>query len=206
MKPIFQMALSRGVFRTYAEKPEFDIRRIHQVHGDKVIELGTSENSEQIKADGMAVIESGTLNDVLCIITADCLPIAIEGEKGVAMVHAGWRGVHANILSSPMIKKIVPTNFFIGPHIGPLSYEVGSEFKEHFPDGGLVTELENKLYFNLALAAIGQINSLYPKASVSCSGICTFCDNNFHSYRRNNTTQRNFNVYIPNHLVAQLSP
>ncbi len=47
-------------------------------------------------ADGQATNLRGVAPMVL---TADCVPIAIAGDGAVAMLHAGWRGLAANIVA-----------------------------------------------------------------------------------------------------------
>lgn len=60
------------------------------------------------------------------VFVADCLPIALAGPGGVAMVHGGWRGLAAGIVG----RGVEPTGAraaAIGPGIGPCCFEVGEE-------------------------------------------------------------------------------
>ncbi|MEA2155966.1 MAG: purine-nucleoside/S-methyl-5-thioadenosine phosphorylase / adenosine deaminase, partial [Solirubrobacteraceae bacterium] len=81
----------------------FGIPRDHwlepkQVHGaavERVTELPAAD-AEPPEADGIAT----TLEDVAAVVvTADCLPVALVAPEAVAMIHAGWRGLAANVLT-----------------------------------------------------------------------------------------------------------
>ena len=60
------------------------------------------------------------------MFVADCLPIAIAGPDGVAMLHGGWRGLAAGIVGDGA-ERVGGTAAAIGPGIGPCCYEVGEE-------------------------------------------------------------------------------
>ena len=47
------------------------------------------------KCDGLYTAKKG---NILCVKTADCVPILIHSEIGVGAIHAGWRGLSKNIL------------------------------------------------------------------------------------------------------------
>ena len=67
----------------------------------------------------------------LVIATADCLPIIVEGDVSVAVLHAGWRGVAAGIIAAGLAAMAelgdTPRRAAIGPSIGPCCYEVGDD-------------------------------------------------------------------------------
>jgi len=69
-------------------------------------------------------------------MSADCLPIALarvgKGLPGVAVLHAGWRGVLAGIVTAGVHALGGRVHAAIGPAIGPCCYEVGSEVAEPF--------------------------------------------------------------------------
>ena len=70
-------------------------------------------------------------------MSADCLPIAIArvGESvrpGVAVLHAGWRGLLSGIVAEGVRALGGRMHAAIGPAIGPCCYEVGSEVAEPF--------------------------------------------------------------------------
>jgi copper oxidase (laccase) domain-containing protein len=63
-----------------------------QVHGRSLIEVGPADAGVLGEADGLLARRPGP---VLGILTADCAPVVLAGEGGVAVLHAGWRGVLA---------------------------------------------------------------------------------------------------------------
>ncbi len=80
------------------------------------------------KVDGHVVREPGLAP---LVFTADCLPVALSGPGGVAMLHCGWRGLAAGIVSAGA-KAVAATAAAIGPGIGPCCYEVGPEVLDAF--------------------------------------------------------------------------
>ncbi len=69
------------------------------------------------------------------VFVADCLPVALAGPGGVAMLHCGWRGLAAGIVRGGA-EAVGATHAAIGPGIGPCCYEVGEEVLEAFDDLG----------------------------------------------------------------------
>jgi polyphenol oxidase len=67
---------------------------------------------------------------------ADCLVIALarrNGDRpGVAVVHAGWRGLLAGVVESAVTTLGGRVDAVIGPSIGPCCYEIGTEVAERF--------------------------------------------------------------------------
>ena len=64
-------------------------------------------------------------------MSADCLPIALarvgDGRPGVAVLHAGWRGLLAGVVAEGVRALGGRSHAAIGPAIGPCCYEVGSD-------------------------------------------------------------------------------
>jgi YfiH family protein len=58
------------------------------------------------------------------VMVADCLPIALAGHRGVAMLHGGWRGLATGIVERG-VEAIGAEAAAIGPGIGACCYEVG---------------------------------------------------------------------------------
>jgi YfiH family protein len=69
--------------------------------------------------------------------SADCLPIAIArrgGERRLAVVHAGWRGLAEGVVATAVAAVGGETAAAIGPAIGPCCYEVGPEVSSRFDE------------------------------------------------------------------------
>jgi YfiH family protein len=75
------------------------------------------------EADGHVVTAPGLAP---LVFTADCLPVALSGLGGAAMLHCGWRGLAAGIVAAGA-EAVGATDAAIGPGIGPCCYEVGDE-------------------------------------------------------------------------------
>jgi YfiH family protein len=69
-------------------------------------------------------------------MSADCLPIALarvgQARPAVAVLHAGWRGLLADIVAEGVRALGGRTHAAVGPAIGPCCYEVGAEVAEPF--------------------------------------------------------------------------
>lgn len=191
MKMAYLENLNRGRFETWTEKPEVDFHHVTQVHGVDIVSLETLPT----EADGiMASWED--FNQPLSIKTADCFPILIEGEKGVIHLHAGWRGLASGILERPEISMIHPQRVLIGPSIHSCCFEVSRDFKDNFQDSSHFSEREGKLFFDLQMEAKSRLRKIFSHLLIDIAPMCTCCDERFHSYRRDKTTQRNWNLYI----------
>jgi YfiH family protein len=112
---------------------------------------------------------------------ADCLPVALAGENGVAMLHCGWRGMAAGIVDRGA-GEVRARAAAIGPGIGRCCYEVGGEVLEHF--SGLGDGIADGRMLDLVEVA----RRLLERAGVTevqDSGLCTSCEAElFYSHRR----------------------
>jgi YfiH family protein len=147
-----------------------------QVHGTRLIRQPSSEQLPE--ADGHVVTEPGPAPMVLA---ADCLPVALHGPAGLAMVHAGWRGLAGGILGAAA-EAVEAETAAIGPGIGPCCYEVGDEVLEAFGDlgegavAGRMLDLPEVARRRLAEAGVARVES---------AGLCTSCERElFFSHRR----------------------
>jgi polyphenol oxidase len=163
-----------------------------QVHGTELIDHRRGEpargsfgtpgvqgaRGELPQADGHLVNEPGL---AALVFAADCLPVALRGPGGVAMVHAGWRGLAGGILAAAAAA-IEATEAAIGPGIGPCCYQVGEEVLEAFADlgeglaSGRMLDLPEAARRSLAGAGVERVQS---------AGLCTSCAPElFYSHRR----------------------
>jgi len=115
------------------------------------------------------------------VFTADCLPVALSGPGGVAMLHCGWRGLAAGIIAKGA-EAIGATDAAVGPGIGPCCYEVGDEVLGAFSGLGAgiaegpMLDLSEVAVRLLAEAGVGK---------VAVAGLCTSCEVDlFFSHRR----------------------
>jgi purine-nucleoside/S-methyl-5'-thioadenosine phosphorylase / adenosine deaminase len=135
-------------------------------------------------------------NVALLVRTADCLPVALAGEGVVAIVHAGWRGLAADILGATTRRLraefgVEPTALeaVVGIGIGPCHYRVGGEVRAALSEHATVAgnwSREDRV--DLAGFARGRLRALGLRAgAVTCLSGCTACSPRHHSYRRDGT-------------------
>ena len=116
----------------------------------------------------------------LSVVTADCLPVLLVGPRGLAAVHAGWRGLVGGVIPAALEKLGGAETAWIGPTIGPCCYEVGEEVAEQFPAETVVPG--PKPHLDLIAAARLQLQGV---EDVRVLGICTRCAaDKLYSYRR----------------------
>ena len=115
------------------------------------------------------------------VYTADCLPVALAGPGGAAILHCGWRGLAAGIVAVG-VEAVGATHAAIGPGIGACCYEVGDEVLGAFDglgDGiasGRMLDLPEVARRLLRGAGVEQVDS---------AGLCTRCEDElFFSHRR----------------------
>ena len=188
----FEAPLLRGRFIVFNSRPDFDFLRVKQTHSDLVIPESDCAN----ETEGDGIIGTGLVPKL--ILTADCVPIVLIGKEKHVVIHAGWRGLAQKIVTHELVKSINPTYAFIGPHIRPEHYEVQPDFLSNFPHfSEAFTKHHGKIYFNMEYVATRQLKEAYPGIVIEDCGLCTFSNLKFHSYRRDKTTQRNWNIYFP---------
>jgi polyphenol oxidase len=134
--------------------------------------------SDLPSVDGHVAAEPGLAP---LVFVADCLPVALAGPGGVAMLHCGWRGLAGGIVAAGA-EAVGATDAAIGPGIGRCCYEVGEEVLQAFADlgegvaEGRVLDLAAVARRQLRAAGVGRIAS---------AGLCTSCEPGlFFSHRR----------------------
>ncbi|HEX6688542.1 MAG TPA: polyphenol oxidase family protein [Solirubrobacterales bacterium] len=148
-----------------------------QVHSAELA-FHDAPTAEVRVADGHVIQRPGPIG---LVYTADCLPVAVAGPGGVAILHCGWRGLAAGIVSRGA-EAVGATHAAVGPGIGPCCYEVGDEVSTAFAglgDGiaqGRMLDLPEVTRRLLRRAGVEQIES---------EDICTSCEPElFFSHRR----------------------
>jgi polyphenol oxidase len=128
--------------------------------------------------DGHATRASGLL---LAVSIADCIPVFLvdEDARAVALVHAGWRGVAADILDVGLaaLAALAGTPrerawLHAGPAICGRCYEVGPEVFEAL---GLARPATNSLIDVRAVLASNALRKGLDPERVSVSAHCTRC-------------------------------
>jgi YfiH family protein len=157
-----------------------------QVHGAEIaVHSGPQDpspfaapGSPLPEVDGHVVTAPGL---VPLVFVADCLPVALLGPGGLALLHCGWKPLAAGIVAKGAAL-VGATEAAIGPGIGPCCYEVGPEVLgafERLGPGiaeGRMLDLAEVARRLLAEAGVTRVQS---------AGLCTSCEAElFYSHRR----------------------
>jgi len=148
--------------------------------------------------DGLATIDAAT---PLMLFFADCVPVVLVSTgpvRGVAVVHAGWRGALGGIAGEGARRLAALTGSetsdlvaYIGPHIGPCHYQVDPALLSQFTDAfGTIVAPQDRL--DLGAVVSESLNGVgVPLASQVRAGICTAERTDaFYSYRAEGLTGR----------------
>lgn len=169
---------------------------MRQVHGTRVIDAATASCLPE--ADAAFTRTPAT---VCCVMTADCLPVLLSDRTGsvVAAVHAGWRGLVNGIIEAGVASMQAPAPdlmAWLGPAIGPETFEVGDEVRTAFVDVDAnacqaFTALEKgKWLANIYLLARQRLAAM-GVTQIHGGDFCTHADETrFFSYRRDQATGR----------------
>lgn len=175
--------------------------RLFHADGVRVPESGDRRAPATVRVagyDGFLASRPGVL---LTVGIADCVPafLAAPAHGAVALLHAGWRGVAAEIVPQAVATLerelgVAPGDVraWWGPAIGGCCYPVGQEVVEALaataagerPEAWLKGEKgAPRVDLRAALTAQAVAAGLRPD-SVSSSPLCTSCEPRLHSYRR----------------------
>lgn len=191
----FSQTFPEGIFEVHNTPPLFAaIKRVKQTHSDIVLTLDHTCATQDIIGIGDGIIDQEKKYH-LAILTADCIPLLFLGLKGNAMVHAGWAGVKNKISLNNQIISLDVHTIFIGPHIRLQNFEVQEDFRQHFKDDRYYHLKGGKLFFDLTAKLIDDLKSVYPNATIIDCALDTKTDERFHSFRRNKTILRNWNIF-----------
>lgn len=112
------------VFSNLEPTLDLPIAWAKQVHSDRVLPARSGRCGE---GDALITDQPGL---VLSVVVADCVPVLLAGERELAAVHAGWRGLAAGVIGRTLESLAAPAaalTAWIGPAIGPCCYEVSDE-------------------------------------------------------------------------------
>tara|TARA_B100000035_G_scaffold307599_1_gene311083 strand:- start:189 stop:905 length:717 start_codon:yes stop_codon:yes gene_type:complete len=173
---------------------------IKQAHGKKIINL----NKNPLSCVGDGIITSNK-NQVISVLTADCMPIIISsiGGEVVCILHVGRKGAQFNIINNAfkiLNKYKYEYEAWIGPSITKDYYLVDSEIKNSFLDldsqySSFFSKYNNMYKMDLVGIATFQLSSNKIK-NIFFSNLCTVKNNDeFFSHRKNNDNGR-FGTFV----------
>lgn len=164
-----------------------------QVHGDKIVCIETGD--EAPTCDAMMTNVQGI---GLAVMVADCIPILFYDAKheAIAVAHAGRVGTLLQVGQKTALamgerfgSRLDELKIWMGPSIHSCCYEVGFEATKGFEKSLHVKEdnyfLDLQSYNQAAFVALG----IKPE-NMDISAVCTCCDADYFSYRRDKITGR----------------
>jgi YfiH family protein len=173
---------------------------LNQVHGTTLVKAHA--DGQVRTADACFTEQAGV---VCAVLTADCLPLLLfdrqQNKKNkIAAVHAGWRGLAADILANTLAQggfSPEHTLVWLGPAIGPQHYQVDNPVRQcfiqqnHLLAAAFQAQPDKPGHWLADLYQIAtiQLNQLGVR-QIYGGGYCTYSDPRFYSYRREGMTGR----------------
>ncbi|MBU3688275.1 MAG: hypothetical protein B7C54_07680 [Acidimicrobiales bacterium mtb01] len=171
-------------------------------HGVEVRVVSTA--GEHCGHGGDAIV-TASASAPIGVWVGDCAPVGLVGERSIAVVHAGWRGLENGVLeaaaeamesSGDSVRGAI-----IGPHIRPCCYEFGSSDLDRLASRfgevvrGVTRDVRPAFDVNAAVRAVLDRRGV---ASIVDVGWCTGCrPDAFFSHRVRRESQRHlFGAWI----------
>ncbi len=173
---------------------------MEQTHSTNVVVI---EDAATNKIENCDAIVTDRPNIPLMVMVADCIPLMLYDpvKRVIAAVHAGRNGTFGDI--GPKTVSVMQERFGcdpadilagLGPSIHACCYEVGEDladitlksFGERYirkREGGSYLDLQTLNFDRLRQAGLKTEN-------IEISPLCTACESDFFSYRREGTTGR----------------
>lgn len=181
---------------------ELGVERVvfmHQVHGREVAVVDDSTAADVADVDAL-VTASPRL--ALGVLVADCVPVVVAGSRGAAAVHAGRRGVHADVVRAAVEELRAlddgPLRAFVGPAICGRCYEVPADMQADVvaavPEARSSTRRETPA-LDLKAGVEGQLRRAGIR-DITVHPACTAEDPRYFSHRRDGVTGRFAGVVV----------
>ncbi len=173
-----------------------------QVHQDKVAIIRVAQGSSRVSnVDALITNQPGV---ALLIKLADCQGIFLCDVKNkvIAAIHNGWRGSVLNIISKTV--KIMEDEFkthpkdiwaAISPSLGPCCAEF-KDYRTLLPKSFWQYKMSGNLFNWWEISCHQLENAGVPRRQIEVAQICTVCNSNFFSYRRDRGKTGRFGVAI----------
>ena len=164
----------------------------HQVHGTRILAHADHSPAGLLLVEGFDGHVTSRSDLVLTVSVADCVPVSLvdaEG-RGVAIVHAGWRGVAGGIVEGAIellrtMNGARPDRLWLhcGPAICGECYEVGPEVHQAVRPESVPPGEPFPIDLRAAIADRAAALGLRPE-HLSVSEFCTLCgEESFFSHR-----------------------
>ena len=175
-----------GTALTNTENGDWPVHYMKQVHGHHFEMVSNDSETPTCvgEADGIITFQKQIL---LRVKVADCLPVlAYFPNRAVAAIHSGRASTEGNIVGRMLryMKNIhapsPPPIFWLGPCICFDCYQI---------------DRKTDLHYDLRGKVVGQIQEIYPEATILHLDSCTLEDPQWYSFREDKTQERMY-AYI----------
>lgn len=196
----FSPFIQAGVYEgNVLEGLPFPAQLLKQVHGTEIVEV--TRMGEEVEGDALLTATPGVR---LLIKTADCIPLVFaDVEAGViAAVHAGWRGLVADIVPKTIARllgkgaRAERLMVGVGPSLGVECAEFSTPFEEipqvyHWAIRADTLGRRTACVVDLWAILERQLRESGVNADqVEWMRVCTACDPQWFSWRRDKTAAR----------------
>lgn len=181
---------------------------LNQVHGiDGLVVSSSNKDHPSFATDGDYLITNQPRMG-LGVVTADCIPVVCydREQHAIGIAHAGWRGVVKGVVPE-MIRamaheygtQVQDIDVIIGPCARACCYQVGADFLQNIPSEDRpysIQERSGSLYCDLVVCLRRQLERLGidARAITADQALCTICNTQFNSYRRDGGKARQMTV------------
>jgi YfiH family protein len=174
------------------------LRMVTQVHGRDVVRA-ESLGEDPVEADA---IVSTTPGLAIAVRVADCVPVLLAGPRGVAAIHAGWRGTAADVVRAGLHAlcdragmRPAEVRAAVGPSIRGCCYEVGDEVIAGV--GAVAPGLAWRSGRHVDLAAANAAILAAEGVAAEVVGGCTRCGGAWFSHRNGDAERQVGVVMLP---------
>lgn len=172
---------------------------MHQVHGRDVAVVDDTTTAD---VDGVDALVTTSRGIALGVLVADCVPVVLVGLRGIAVAHAGRRGVQADIVTeaATRLRELDPgpLRAFIGPAVCGRCYEVPADMQADVvavvPESVSRTRRDTPA-LNLKAGVEAQLRRA-GITDITVDAACTVEDQRYFSHRRVGVTGRFAGVAI----------
>lgn len=181
---------------------EFGLKGRKLIYGSQTHSANVEDISEVIQDNPYSETDGFiTARKDIVIFTqyADCLPVYLYSKEKqvISLCHSGWQGSYKEIAVKAIDKmvknygcKIEELTVALGIGVGICCYEVGDDFYNKFKEKygeeflkGVFEKRDGRWYFNNTEFNCRLLRGVGVKKILRDSR-CTYCDERFHSYRR----------------------
>ena len=168
-----------------------------QIHGSRVYTVDKSP-ADDLEIEGFDALITNVPGIGLMIQQADCQAVFLFDPKNnaVGIAHVGWRGTIANIIAETVfamnqVFSTEPADVIaaISPSLGPCCAEF-INFRSELPAALHGYQVQAN-YFDFWAISHDQLSEAGVKpGNIHAAAICTHCNQDFFSYRRDRNTGR----------------